>query len=786
VSAVTRGSGPTGNGNTGGIGLAEELEVAVEGMTCASCANRVQKVLARQPGVAGVMVNLANHRAVLRYDPASTDLEGLQSAVRKIGYTITPTAGLAEPDGGHDERQVWRRRALVSGPLSLAVLAVSMIAMHSPAGRWTAFALTVPVQFWAGWPFLRTAARRALERTASMDTLIALGTLAAFFYSTYSLLVGGDLYFDTAALIIFFIVLGRYFEARAKGRASGAIRKLLELGAKDARLLLDGEERMVPVHQVGVGDLVRVRPGEKIPVDGVVVSGISAVDESMLTGESVPVDKQPGASVAGATFNTNGALTIRATAVGGQTVLAQIVRLVGEAQATKAPVQRLADRVSAIFVPIVALVAVGTLAGWWAVARDPMSGLLAAVAVLIVACPCSLGLATPTAIMVGTGRGAELGVLVKGGDVLERSKSVQVVVFDKTGTLTEGRMALVDVRIAAGDDEAVVLRRAAAAEAFSEHPLGRAIVSGGTARGIPLPPADEFSAVAGNGVQATVEGTTVLVGRRTFMAARGLVLTEELQHAASELEGIGRSAVLVGWDRRVRGVLGIADQVKSNAREVVSRLQALGLDVAMITGDNRRTAEAIAREAGIDVVLAEVLPEDKVTEIGRLQQSGRTVAMVGDGINDAPALVQADLGIAIGTGTDVAIESADVILMSGDVEGVVAAINLARRTLRVIRQNLFWAFAYNTAAIPLAALGLLNPIVAGAAMGFSSVSVVGNSLRLRRFGRAQAGASTIGTPSDQPRPASQTLGEPDDEREEGSCVPFDGAQEPVRRRCWPL
>ncbi|MGI8426752.1 MAG: copper-translocating P-type ATPase, partial [Actinomycetota bacterium] len=624
----------------------------------------------------------------------------------------------------------------LSWPLALLVLYLGLFHMHSTPGRWGAFALTVPVQFWAGWPFLRTGWERTLKFTANMDSLIALGTLAAFIYSTYELFAGGDLYFDTAALIIAFLVLGRYFEARAKGRASNALKKLLEMGAKQARLVQDGQEHMVPIEEVRAGDIVRVRPGEKIPVDGEVISGFSAVDESMLTGESVPVEKSKGDQVAGATVNTNGVLTLRATAVGSETALAQIVRLVAEAQGSKAPVQRLADRISAIFVPIVVVVALATLAGWWIFSGDPRQGLISAVAVLIIACPCALGLATPTAIMVGTGRGAEMGVLIKGGEVLEGSKKVKTIVFDKTGTLTKGKMELTDVAAAEGTNRQELLRFAGAVERSSEHPVAAAIVSAAGAEMIELPEPSTFTSLPGHGVIATVEGVESLVGRRKLMKDRGVVVGEDLERAAVGLEERGRTAVFVAWDGQLRGVIGVADKLKDEAPAVVARLKRLGLEVVMITGDNARTAAAIASEVGIDRVLSEVLPEDKVSEVKRLQESGEIVAMVGDGINDAPALVQADLGIAIGTGTDVAIESSDITLMSGDLEGVVVALELSRRTFRLILQNLGWAFGYNVAAIPLAALGLLNPVIAGATMAFSSVSVVTNSLRLRRFGKS--------------------------------------------------
>lgn len=723
---------------------AQTLELSVEGMTCASCAARVEKTLGHQPGVAEASVNFAANRASVALDPQIVSLENLQTAVEKIGYRISPVISgeLESEDLHYREQRLWFRRAASSFPLALLVAIVSLVYMDEAWARWTVFGLTIPVQFVAGWPFIKGAVKRALRFTANMDTLIAMGTLAAFFYSTYELFAGGDLYFDVSAVIVFAIILGRYFEARAKGRASGAIRKLLELGAKEARLVVEGEERMVPVEQVKVGDVVRVRPGEKVPVDGEVVAGASALDESMLTGESVPVEKTVGDSVAGATINTYGVLTIRATAVGSDTALAQIVRLVEEAQGGKAPVQRLADRISAVFVPVVLLIAAVTFGGWALAAGNPAGGLIAAVAVLIIACPCALGLATPTAIMVGTGRGAEMGVLIKGGEVLENSKRITTVVFDKTGTLTKGEMALTDVRTGSGEDEREVLLRAAAAESFSEHPVAAAIVAGAEERGLSIPEALDFSSVAGHGVRGTVEGIRISVGRRKFMSEEGLALTAELEGEATDLEGSGRTAVFAGWNGSVRGVLGVADTLKDSAVPVVRQLHEMGLEVAMITGDNARTANAIAQQVGIDRVLAEVLPEDKVAEVRRLQEEGKVVAMVGDGVNDAPALVQADLGIAIGTGTDVAIESSDITLMSGALDGVVTAISLSRKTFRIILQNLGWAFGYNIAAIPLAALGFLNPIVAGIAMAASSVSVVTNSLRLRRFRSSGATEAT--------------------------------------------
>jgi cation-transporting ATPase V/Cu+-exporting ATPase len=708
-------------------------------MTCGSCAVRIQRVLGRQPGVASAEVNFATGKA--RVAPgAAVDVEILKSAVERIGYRIQPVGSGETTDIETRAEAAWRRRLFVAVPLAVALVALAMApggAMETSWGRLAAVVLATPVQFWVGWPFLREAARRAWRRTASMSTLIAMGTLAAYGYSVAQLLTGGmELYFEAAAVIITFVVLGRYFEARAKGRAGQAIRALLELGAKEARVLRGDQEVMVPVEQVVAGDLLKVRPGEKVPTDGEVVAGASAVDESMLTGESVPVEKAVGDPVTGATVNTSGVLTVRATRVGAETALAQIIRLVEDAQASKGHIQRLADRVAGVFVPVVIAIALATFAGWTLLAGDPQAGLVAAVAVLIIACPCALGLATPTAIMVGTGRGAELGVLIKSVEVLERTRRITTVVFDKTGTLTRGEMALTDTVAAAEVDEGELLARAGAVEADSEHPIGRAIATAARQRAGQLPQVTGFQALAGRGARADMDGTTVWVGRGKLLADAGLLLPAAMEDAAERLEGEGRTAVFAGWDGEVRGVLAVADTLKDGAAELVNRLHAMGLEVAMLSGDNARTAQAIAGRVGIDRVLAEVLPDDKVGEVAQLQRQGRVVAMVGDGVNDAPALVQADLGIAIGTGTDVAIEASDLTLIRGDLHGVATAIELSRRTYRTIVQNLGWAFGYNVAAIPLAALGLLNPIVAGAAMALSSVSVVGNSLRLRRFGRA--------------------------------------------------
>jgi len=732
---------------SGRLGGAAALDFTVRGMTCGSCANRVQRTLGKQPGVVVAEVNFATATAhvVLAEQPAEP--EALIAAVEKIGYRLerpdsqAGTAGAApERDEEAAAQRSWWWRVILAWPLGLATMGIAFSPwMQQWWAPWAQLALDTPVQFVVGWPFLREAARRARRSSASMDTLIAIGTLAAFTFSLVELLQGRrDFYFETAALLIAFLVLGRYFEVRAKRRAGKAIRALLELGAKEARVIRDGVEVMVPTEAVRVGDLLRIRPGEKIPTDGAVLEGASAVDESMLTGESVPVDKTLGASVVGATVNTSGVLTVRATAVGSDTALAQIVSLVTAAQAGKGQAQRLADRISSVFVPTVIVIALGTFAGWWLLSGELVKGLIAGVAVLIVACPCSLGLATPVAIMVGTGRGASLGILIKGVEVLERTRKITTVVFDKTGTLTRGEMALTDTEPGAGTDPGELLRRAGAVEADSEHPIGHAITAAARAAHGELPTVTGFASVAGHGVRAEVDGQTVWVGRRKLATEADLVLPDELARVAERLEGQGRTAVFAGWDGHVRGVLAVTDTLKDGAADTIAELHRMGLKVAMITGDNARTAAAIAERVGIDTVLAEVLPADKQTEVTRLQAAGEIVAMVGDGANDAPALVAADLGIAIGTGTDVAIESSDLTLMRGELAGVPTAIRLSRRTYRTIFQNLGWAFVYNVALIPLAAAGLLNPIIAGAAMGFSSISVVANSLRLLRFRDRQA------------------------------------------------
>jgi len=719
-----------------------ELRLDVLGMTCGSCAARVEKTLNKQPGVEA-SVNFATGEAVVRLEEAAPAFDELREAVKARGYDLRLHVDEAEEAHKREER-AWLRRLVVAWPLAIATMAVSMAWPDELWSRWAAFLMATPVQFYAGWPFLKGAAVRARSFTANMDTLIAVGTLAAYGYSVWVFFTTLDtfragaemgmgdanthLYFESSAVIIAFLALGRWLEARAKGRASQAIKRLLEMGAKDARVLRNDKELKVPVDVVKVGWILKVLPGEKVPVDGRVLEGASAVDESMLTGESVPVEKTVGDEVAGATVNLDGVLVIEATRVGEDTALAQIARLVAEAQGSKAPIQRLADQVAGIFVPVVFGIAALTAIAWYLVDGTVEAALVPAVSVLIIACPCALGLATPAALMVGTGRGAQMGILIRGAEILERSRSVNTVVFDKTGTLTEGRMRLVEM---AGDGRTLAL--AAAAEAGSEHPIAQAVVAGARERGVEIAPAQAFRSVAGRGVRAAVNGVEVLVGRRVFLEDEGVRVDTALEAEAARLEAQGDTVFWVGWDGAARGVVAVADGLKGGAREAIDALHDLDIEVAMLTGDNRRTGEAIAGQVGIDRVLAEVHPEDKVDEVKRLQAEGRVVAMVGDGINDGPALAQADLGMAIGTGTDVAIEASDITLMKGDLGGVVRAIRLSRRTFATIKQNLFWAFGYNVAAIPLAALGLLNPMIAGAAMALSSVSVLTNSLRLRRF-----------------------------------------------------
>ena len=724
-------------------------------MSCASCVEAIEKSLARVDGVLSANVNLATEEATVKFIPTVVTRKEIVQAVRGTGYDVAPEAEegqLEDREAAERAQHLRRARArLIFAASSSAAILVGTYQGYFPGLRavprevmfYALLALTTPVQFWAGWQFYRGAWATLRRFSADMNTLIAVGTSAAYLYSVVATFAprffraagqAPDVYYDTAAVIITLILLGRYLEARAKGQASEAIRRLMELRPKTAHVIRHGEEVEIAADEVEVGDVVVMRPGGKIPVDGVVVAGQSAVDQSMITGESIPVEKGEGDEVIGATINRSGSFRFRATKVGRETALAQIIELVRQAQGAKAPAQRLADRVAGVFVPTVIGIAVATFVLWLTLGPTPAftRALLNFVAVLIIACPCALGLATPTAIMVGTGKGAENGILIKGGETLELAQRLQVIVFDKTGTLTEGAPRLTDVVAADGAGEAQILRLAAAAERGSEHPIARAIMSGAQERGLELPEATDFQAVSGHGLRATVEGARILLGNAKLMTDNGVELGA-LGARAKALRTEGKTAMFLASDGRVVGILAVADTLKRGSREAVHLLRQMGLEVAMITGDNAQTAAAIAREAGIDRVLAEVLPEQKADEVKKLQAEGKVVAMVGDGINDAPALAQADIGIAIGTGTDVAMESSDLTLVTGDLAGVVAAIELSQRTFRTIKQNLFWAFIYNIIGIPLAASGVLRPIYAAAAMSFSSVSVVTNSLRLRRF-----------------------------------------------------
>ena len=737
----------------------ERLDLPITGMTCASCAARIEKRLNRLDGVEAT-VNYATETATVAFDPDRVHAENLVEAVEQAGYGARLPAASDAAGAGEVERAdptaPLRRRLVVSAALSLPVLLVSMIpALQFDNWQWLALQLATPVVLWGAWPFHRAAWANLRHGAATMDTLISVGTLAAWGWSLVALvfLGAGDpgmrmafdlvigpgaaadhIYLEVAAVVTVFILAGRYFEARAKRRAGAALAALLELGVKDVSVLdASGEERRIAAAELAVGDRFLVRPGEKIATDGVVEEGASAVDASLLTGESVPVEVGPGDEVAGATLNAGGRLVVRAVRVGADTALAQIGRLVTEAQSGKAPVQRLADRISAVFVPIVIAMAVGTLAFWLANGAGATFAFTAAVAVLIIACPCALGLATPTALLVGTGRGAQLGILIRGPEVLESTRRVDTVVLDKTGTVTTGTMALVDVVLAPGAERDEVLRLAGALEDGSEHPIARAIVRAARDEVGALPAPEGFGNREGLGVEGVVEGHGVVVGRPALLADWGLSLGPVLDAALARAQGSGRTAVAAAWDGEVRALLVVSDTVRPTSAAAIARLRALGLRPVLLTGDAESTARAVAAEVGIDEVIAEVLPAEKAAVVRRLQDEGRVVAMAGDGINDAPALARADLGLAIGTGTDVAIESSDLTLISGDLHAAADAIRLSRRTLATIKGNLFWAFAYNVAALPLAATGYLNPLVAGAAMALSSVFVVSNSLRLRRF-----------------------------------------------------
>ncbi|MYU36547.1 heavy metal translocating P-type ATPase [Streptomyces sp. SID8358] len=771
-----------------------EAELTIGGMTCASCAARVEKKLNRMDGVTAATVNYATEKARVRF-AAGTTLDDLVATVERTGYTAQPVpraapspppaapgtradttasrastpgeeAGAAEDDrttaqdaaerGAADALAALRQRLLVSVALAVPVVLMAMVpVLQFDNWQWLSLTLAAPVVVWGGLPFHRATWTNLKHGAATMDTLVSVGTLAAFGWSVWALFLGdagmagmrhgfeatvsrsdpsSTIYLEVAAGVITFILLGRYLEARSKRRAGSALRALMHLGAKDVTVLRDGREVRVPVGRLAVGDHFVVRPGEKIATDGTVVEGSSAVDASMLTGESVPVDTAPGDFVAGATLNVSGRLVVEAARVGADTQLARMAKLVEDAQSGKAAAQRLADRVSAVFVPVVLLIALGTLVTWLLVTDDVTASFTAAVAVLIIACPCALGLATPTALMVGTGRGAQLGILIKGPEVLETTRRADTVVLDKTGTITTGRMTLGAVHTAAGTSEADVLRLAGALEHASEHPIAQAVAAGAADRiAGELPAPGSFTNVPGLGVRGTVEGHEVLAGRPKLLADAGIGLPPSLSDAMTDAAAQGRTAIAVAWDGTARGVLEVADAVKDSSADAVAELRALGLRPILLTGDNQAVADAVARAVGIDEVYAEVMPEDKVDVVRRLQAEGRSVAMVGDGVNDAAALAVADLGLSMGTGTDAAIEAGDLTLVRGDLKVAADAIRLSRRTLSTIRSNLFWAFGYNVAALPLAAFGLLSPMIAGAAMAFSSVFVVTNSLRLRSF-----------------------------------------------------
>jgi Cu+-exporting ATPase len=739
---------------------ATTVTLDIGGMTCASCAARITKRLNKLDGV-DASVNYATEQATVTL-PDGLTVDEVVAQVEAIGYTANVPAA-AQPDTVDDdgarepdpELTALRDRLVVAAVLGIPVLLVSMInTLQFTNWQWLTFTMASPVVLWAAYPFHRAAWKNLRHGAATMDTLISVGTLAAFSWSVYALFWGeagipgmkmgftlglergagqSELYFEVACVVVMFILAGRYFEARAKRTSGAALRALLNLGAKDVAILRDGHEVRIPIGELVVGDRFVVRPGEKVATDGTIEEGTSAIDASLLTGEPVPAEVGPGDAVTGATVNAGGRLVVRATRVGADTALAQIARLVTDAQNGKAPVQRLADRISAVFVPVVIALALGSLGFWFGTGETPSTAFTAGVAVLIIACPCALGLATPTALLVGTGRGAQLGILIKGPQVLESTRRIDTVVLDKTGTVTSGRMSLVSVISVDGTDEAEVLRLGGALEDASEHPIAQAIAAGARERLGTLPAVEGFTNLEGLGVQGVVDGHGVIAGRERLLADWAMPLTPELEAAKTAAEDLGHTPVFVGWDGAIRAAIVVADTVKPTSAAAIRELRRLGLAPVLLTGDNQRAARSVADDVGIDTVVAEVLPSDKVDVVRRLQAEGKVVAMVGDGVNDAAALAQADLGIAMGTGTDVAIEASDLTLVRGDLRVAGDAIRLSRRTLRTIKTNLFWAFGYNVAALPLAAAGFLNPLIAGASMGLSSVFVVSNSLRLRRF-----------------------------------------------------
>ena len=729
----------------------EKVNFDISGMTCAACATKIEKRISKMDGVSSANVNFALETIAVEYDSKQVETTDMITAVKKMGYELILKQD-SKDKMDHKEQEIKKqeRKFILSLILTLPLF-WTMVAhfeflsfIYLPEilmNPWLQLALATPVQFIVGAQFYKGAFNSLRNKSANMDVLVALGTSAAYFYSlflSFEWMNAGsvghpELYFEASAVILTLIVLGKLFEVRAKGKTSQAIQKLLGLQAKTARVLRDGVELELPIEQVIAGDTIIVKPGEKIPVDGEIIEGRSAIDESMVTGESIPIDKVAGDAVIGATINKNGSLQIKATKVGKDTALAQIVKIVEEAQGSKAEIQRLADKISGVFVPVVVVIAVATFFIWYFAVTpgDFRSALIPTISILVIACPCALGLATPTSIMAGSGRAAEMGLLFKGGEHLENTRSIDTVVLDKTGTVTKGEPALTDVTVTEGFAENEVLQLIATAENQSEHPLAQAIVQGVKEKGLTLLEVTHFEALPGYGIQATVSGKAVLVGTRKLMRERNVAILDS-EVAMEKLEAEGKTAMLIAVDNQLAGVVAVADTVKETSKEAIARLQALGLDVIMLTGDNQRTAEAIARQVGLSNVIAEVLPEQKSDEIKKLQDQGKKVAMVGDGINDAPALAMANIGMAVGTGTDIAIEAADITLMRGDLNSVADAIIMSRKTMRNIKQNLFWAFGYNTLGIPIAALGLLAPWVAGAAMAFSSVSVVLNALRLQR------------------------------------------------------